>query len=105
MSVKRHFIYFLLVSVIVAACNTTKKLVNSKSETHLVLVADNSVIAHSGAWKKNNLPENYSNRYFKTKQDYAYFDKCGKWFVCGNKKCGNIMNADILASENIQRKF
>lgn len=54
---------------------------------------------------ENNLPENYSNKYFKTKQDYAYFDKCGKWFVCGNKKCGNIMNADILASENIQRKF
>jgi beta-glucanase (GH16 family) len=56
--VRRFFIYFLFVSVIVASCNTTKKLVNSKSESHLVLVADNSVIAHRSAWKKNNLPEN-----------------------------------------------
>lgn len=36
-----------------ASCQTTKNMIRNKIE-----FADNVVIAHRGAWKKNNLPEN-----------------------------------------------
>ncbi|MNQ44309.1 Beta-glucanase precursor [compost metagenome] len=45
----------ILMSVIIifSACATNKSAINDK-----MIFADNCVIAHRGAWKKNNLPEN-----------------------------------------------
>ncbi|HUS02092.1 MAG TPA: glycerophosphodiester phosphodiesterase family protein, partial [Chitinophagaceae bacterium] len=47
-----RLIYFVLVAVCVAACSV------SKNSTKKMTFADNIVVAHRGAWKKNNLPEN-----------------------------------------------
>ena len=45
--------YILLITSCFASCSSSKKAVSSK-----IVFADNIVIAHRGAWKKNNLPEN-----------------------------------------------
>jgi glycerophosphoryl diester phosphodiesterase len=46
-------IHFLLIAILMLNCTSTQKA--AKSTTHFY---DNPVIAHRGAWKKNNLPEN-----------------------------------------------
>ncbi len=40
------------------ACNTSKNTANNTSDRIQNSLAGNSIIAHRGAWKKNNLPEN-----------------------------------------------
>lgn len=47
-----RLIYFVLVAAGFAACSV------SKNSTNKMSFADNIVVAHRGAWKKNNLPEN-----------------------------------------------
>jgi glycerophosphoryl diester phosphodiesterase len=46
-------IYVLLIAVFMLSCSSTTKTVTSAIPFH-----NNPVIAHRGAWKKNNLPEN-----------------------------------------------
>jgi beta-glucanase (GH16 family)/glycerophosphoryl diester phosphodiesterase len=44
---------FCLSVFIIASCSSTKKITNANP-----VFANNMVVAHRGAWKKNNLPEN-----------------------------------------------
>lgn len=48
-----RIIYFALLMACFAACGVSKNIAKNKMS-----FADNIVIAHRGAWKKNNLPEN-----------------------------------------------
>lgn len=45
--------YILLITSCFASCSSTKKAASSK-----IVFADNIIVAHRGAWKKNSLPEN-----------------------------------------------
>src|SRR5690242_14571950 len=47
---KNFFLAFII--ILLAACSATQKNMSSRK------FASNPVIAHRGAWKKNNLPEN-----------------------------------------------
>lgn len=47
-----RLIYFVLAAVGFTACSV------SKNSTNKMSLAENIVVAHRGAWKKNNLPEN-----------------------------------------------
>lgn len=47
-----RLIYFVLLAVSFAACSASKNITKKMS------FAENIVVAHRGAWKKNNLPEN-----------------------------------------------
>lgn len=46
-------IHILLIAIFMSSCSSTTKTVTST-----ILFHNNPVIAHRGAWKKNNLPEN-----------------------------------------------
>lgn len=46
-------IYVLLILIFTLSCSNGKRLVSTTNSFH-----NNPVIAHRGAWKKNNLPEN-----------------------------------------------
>lgn len=46
-------LHFLLIAILMLSCSSTKKSAKNSISFH-----NNPVIAHRGAWKKNNLPEN-----------------------------------------------
>ena len=48
-----RLIYFVLITVCFTSCSISKNTGKTK-----MTFADNIVVAHRGAWKKNNLPEN-----------------------------------------------
>ncbi len=63
---KKKFEYFLSVRLVYivfitagfGSCNSSKNTVENKQRSNQVSFAANSVVAHRGAFKKNNLPEN-----------------------------------------------
>ena len=48
-----RLIYFVLITVCFTSCSISKNTGKTK-----MTFADNIVVAHRGAWKKNNFPEN-----------------------------------------------
>lgn len=48
-----RLVYLVLITLCFASCSSSKKIANEK-----IAFADNIVVAHRGAWKKNALPEN-----------------------------------------------
>ncbi|MDP2089434.1 MAG: family 16 glycosylhydrolase [Flavobacteriaceae bacterium] len=50
---KKQFVYFVLIAACIASCGVSKNAADNKT-----VFADNIIVAHRGAWKKNNLPEN-----------------------------------------------
>ena len=48
-----HLGFLIIISVLIISCSSTNKIGKSKTAS-----PDNIVIAHRGAWKKHNLPEN-----------------------------------------------
>ena len=48
-----RLLYFVLITMCIAACSASKNTAKNK-----MTFADNIVVAHRGAWKKNNFPEN-----------------------------------------------
>lgn len=51
-----RFVYLVLISVCCATCTVSKNTRTSHSDQ--LAFANNIVVAHRGAWKKNNFPEN-----------------------------------------------
>lgn len=52
-SKKLNYTIIIVVLLLLAACVSNKKVINDK-----IVFANNKIIAHRGAWKKNNLPQN-----------------------------------------------
>jgi beta-glucanase (GH16 family) len=48
-----RLVYLILITIYFASCSISKKIATEK-----IVFADNILVAHRGAWKKNNLPEN-----------------------------------------------
>lgn len=48
-----RLLYFVLIIVCFTSCSVSKNIAKNK-----MVFADNIVVAHRGAWKKNNFPEN-----------------------------------------------
>jgi glycerophosphoryl diester phosphodiesterase len=47
----------VVITTCFASCSTSKNAAENKTSNQISF-ADNMVVAHRGAWKKNNLPEN-----------------------------------------------
>jgi glycerophosphoryl diester phosphodiesterase len=53
-----RLVYFTLIITTFASCSISKNINNNKSDNSLNSFSNNIIVAHRGAWKKNNLPQN-----------------------------------------------
>ena len=53
-----RFAYLTLLIAGCVSCSVSKNTAGNKSDTNPISFADNVIVAHRGAWKKSNLPEN-----------------------------------------------